>query len=318
MLFSLLKTLIAGRKAPAADEVLRLARDLNGAARHDKALELLAPFVRRQPGDARCLYEMAFAHFALGDKQRALDYCEQSRQADPEYATPRWLQAQLILGGENYMSLLARIHAHLRPRSYVEIGIFQGEALALAAAPTRAIGIDPEPQLMNPPAANQTVFAQTSDAFFREHDLRVELGGLPVELAFIDGMHHFEFALRDFANVEGYCTRDSVILVHDCFPLDRQTARRDGAPPFWSGDVWRLIVLLKKYRSDLAIHTIAAPPTGLALVRNLNPGSRVLIDNHDGLREEFLALDYSYLDDDKAGKLNLVAGDWQTVRALLN
>lgn len=261
---------------------------------------------------------MAFAYFALGDKQRALAYCEQSRQADPQYATPRWLQAEIILGGENYMTLLQRIHTHLRPRTYVEIGIFQGEAFALALAPTRAIGIDPEPRLINPPAANQMVFAQTSDAFFGGHDLRAELDGLPVELAFIDGMHHFEFALRDFANIEAHCTRDSVILIHDCYPLDRQTAGRDGAPPFWSGDIWRLIVLLKKYRSDLAIHIIAAPPTGLALVRNLDPGSRLLSGNHDRLREEFLALDYSYLDNDKAGKLNLVAGDWQTVRALFN
>jgi hypothetical protein len=317
MLFSFLKALIAGRKAPAADEVLRLARELNGVSRHDKALELLAPFVRHRPGNAPCLYEMAFAYFALGDRQRALEYCERSRQADPDYATPRWLQAQLVLGGENYMSLLARIHAHLRPRSYVEIGIFQGEALALAVAPTRAIGIDPEPQLTRLPAANQKVYAQTSDAFFAGHDLRAELGGLPVELAFIDGMHHFEFALRDFAHVESHCTRDSVVLIHDCYPLDRQTARRDGAPPFWSGDVWRLIVLLKKYRTDLAIHTIAAPPTGLALVRNLDPESRFLVDNHERLREEFMALDYSHLDDDKAGKLNLVAGDWHTVRSLL-
>ena len=130
-------------------------------------------------------------------------------------------------------------------------------------------------------------------------------------------MHHFEFALRDFANVERYCTSESTILIHDCYPLDRETARRDGSPPFWSGDIWRLIVLLKKYRPDLAIHTIGTPPTGLAVVRNLDPDSRFLTENHDRLCQEFLALDYAYLDDHKAGKLNLVANEWEKIRAVL-
>jgi len=33
--------------------------------------------------------------------------------------------------------------------------------------------------------------------------------------------------------------------------------------------------------------------------RTGNPQSRVLVDHHDALCQEFLALDYSYLDDDK-------------------
>jgi hypothetical protein len=130
-------------------------------------------------------------------------------------------------------------------------------------------------------------------------------------------MHHFEYALRDFANVERHCTRESTILIHDCYPLDRESARRDGTPPFWSGDVWRLILLLKKYRPDLALHTIGTPPTGLALVRNLDPDSRLLSENHDRLTNEFMALDYAHLDDDKPGQLNLVPNDWEGIRALL-
>jgi hypothetical protein len=317
MLANLFKQLVTSRRPPDSGDILQKARQLNLAACHEEALSLLTPLQLREPGNAPCLYEMARAHAALGDRQRALALCRQSREADLKYAAPRWLEAELTLGGENYMRLLGRIHEQLRPRTYVEIGIFQGEALALAAATTKAIGIDPEPRLAAPLAANQKVFALASDVFFKSHDLRAEFDSLPVDLAFIDGMHHFEFALRDFAHLERHCTRNSVILIHDCYPLDRHTARRDGAPPFWAGDVWRLIVLLKKYRPDLSVSTLAAPPTGLALVKNLDPESGYLIDHHDRLREEFLALDYAYLDDDKAGKLNLVGGDWQTVRDLL-
>jgi len=77
-------------------------------------------------------------------------------------------------------------------------------------------------------------------------------------------------------------------------------------------------VLLKKYRRDLSIHTIAAPPTGLALVRNLDPGSRFIAENLERLCAEFLALDYAYLDEDRAGKLNLFPNDWEQIRALLD
>ena len=52
-----------------------------------------------------------------------------------------------------------------------------------------------------------------------------ELGGKTLDLAFIDGMHHFEFALRDFINVEKYCSADSIILIHDVYPIDA-TERR--------------------------------------------------------------------------------------------
>ncbi len=221
------------------------------------------------------------------------------------------------LGGPEYYVVLDYIMNLLRPRTYVEIGVFLGRSLQLARPPTRAIGIDPEPRLKVPAAENHKIFAETSDAFFAGHDLRAELGGLPVDLAFIDGMHRFEYAMRDFANLERCCTRESTILLHDCYPRDRETAERTQTQDFWSGDIWRLVVLLKKYRPELEIHTLATPPTGLGVVRNLDPGSRFLAEHHDRLCEEFLALDYSHLDRHKARKLNLVSNTPDAIRSLL-
>ena len=103
--------------------------------------------------------------------------------------------------------------------------------------------------------------------FFAHHDVGALFGGARIELAFIDGMHRFEFALRDFAAVERLADRQATILVHDCYPLDRRTAERVRSTVFWSGDCWRLILALKKHRPDLAINTIATAPTGLAVVR---------------------------------------------------
>jgi hypothetical protein len=226
-------------------------------------------------------------------------------------------QAQARFPGENYFSVLCRIVDTMRPRTYLEIGVAAGDSLRQVSAPTLAIGVDPKPGISGALAPNQRVFAETSDDFFAAHDVRAEFGGLPVDLAFIDGMHHFEFALRDFANIERLSTPQSTILIHDTYPLDRVTAERERQRTFWSGDIWRLVVLLKKYRPGLAIHTIATAPTGLTLVRNLDPGSRLLFERHDELCREFLALDYSSIENDMPGKLNLFPNDWEKVRALL-
>jgi hypothetical protein len=265
--------------------------------------------------------QRGLAHRSVGRLQEAFADFKRAAELAPDDPNCSdaldMLQAQIRFEGEDYFQVLERIVEAVRPRTYLEIGVSRGDSLRLIRAPTLAIGIDPEPQLAAPLAPNQRVFAETSDAFFAAHDVRAELGGLPIDLAFIDGMHHFEFALRDFANIERHSTRQSTILIHDVYPLDRVTAERERHRTFWSGDIWRLIVLLKKLRPDLSIHTVATAPTGLAVVRNLDPGSRLLLERHDQLCREFLALDYSWLEDDMAGKLNLFPNDWTKIRALL-
>jgi hypothetical protein len=48
-------------------------------------------------------------------------------------------------------------------------------------------------------------------------------------------------------------------------------------------------------------------------VRTLDPASRFLADNHQRLVAEFMALDYSYLEKDRAAKLNLFPNDWSKI-----
>jgi tetratricopeptide (TPR) repeat protein len=323
MLLRLLKDIFGGN-ARARDERSALANEhqQRGMANRSagRLQEAFADFRRAAelaPDDTNCLYSLAEAAYLAGRPALALEYCGQLRRMAPQLDATDMLQAQITFPGEHYFQVLKRILEAARPRTYLEIGVAQGDSLRLVKAPTLAIGVDPEPQISAPLAANQRVFAETSDAFFASHDVRAELGGLPIDLAFIDGMHHFEFALRDFANVERLATPQSTILIHDVYPLDRVTAERERRRNFWSGDIWRLIVLLKKVRPDLSVHTIATAPTGLALVRNLDPGSRLLFERHDALCREFLALDYSWLEGDMAGKLNLFPNDWVKIRALL-
>jgi hypothetical protein len=224
--------------------------------------------------------------------------------------------AEHAMPGPGYRHALAAIHAQLKPRTYLEIGVSSGATLELAHTATRALGVDPEPKLKKPPGPNARIYALPSDDFFSEVDVAKELDGLPVDLAFIDGMHLFEFALRDFIAIEPLCSHTSTVLVHDTYPLNRVTAARERTTQFWSGDIWRLVLVLKKYRPDLAVHTIAAVPTGLTVIRNLDPGSRILKERLASIIAEFLALDYATLDADKPAALNLVPNDPQRIRAL--
>jgi len=287
------------------------AKQYEAALRHTQRLHELDP----QSADfiARC----AACAYALGNSDQAKAMGLQALALRPEIYDVHWMLSQIDMPGQGYRDVLKRVHQTLRPRTYVEIGVFQGHTLVLAEPDTRSIGVDPAPQIKVdlPPLAR--VHAETSDGFFARHDVREELGGLPVDLAFIDGMHRFEFALRDFMHIEALATPESVILVHDCYPLNEATATRDQLTTFWSGDVWRLIVLLKEHRPDLTVRTIAASPTGLGIITGLDPQSTYIAEHLDSMTAQGLALDYGALDEDKPGHLNRCANDWEEIAALL-
>jgi len=218
----------------------------------------------------------------------------------------------------DYYGLLKRIHAFLKPRTYVEIGLRQGHSLRLAKTASASVGIDPAPTLEREPRHGTRVFPMTSDEFFARHNLSAELGHQTVDLAFVDGMHLFEFALRDFVNLERFCDRDSTILVHDCYPVDSASAARERTTQIWSGDVWKLIVCLKKYRPDLHIATVDVPPTGLGIIRRLDARSTALASRLESLYEEFIPCHYGELDSGKAQKLNRMDNKWHEIKSVLS
>jgi hypothetical protein len=97
-----------------------------------------------------------------------------------------------------------------------------------------------------------------------------------VDLGFIDGMHRFENALSDFANLESWAHADATILMHDCVPILPRSAERERATKFWVGDTWKAVFALIAYRPELRIRTLPCPPSGLVVIRRLNPGSTLL------------------------------------------
>jgi predicted O-methyltransferase YrrM len=301
----------------AADTLFVRGTALLQAGEPGRALWHLALAARIASSNAVYFGAAALAAYKAGDLNAGVRHAERALELDHELNSARDLLAAMFLHGETYLDVLKRLHQHLKPRSYLEIGVEFGRSLALVLPQTQVLAVDPAPKLTYALPPNIRLFQETSDEFFVRHDVRTELGGLPLDLAFIDGMHHFEYALRDFMNIERCCTPDSTIVLDDCFPRDRRTAGRERSSTFWSGDIWKLVVLLKKYRPQLSIHTIAAPPTGVCVVRALDPSSRVIADNLQRLTDEFMALDYSFLEKDRAGKLNLFPNDWSRIQPLL-
>ena len=130
-------------------------------------------------------------------------------------------------------------------------------------------------------------------------------------------MHLYEQALRDFINLERYCGRQSVILLHDTVPLDEATQSRETNTKFHTGDVWRVVLCLKHYRPDLDVFTIAAPWTGLTVVTGLNSASRILADCYEEAVARFIAVPFHEIENTMADALNLVPNEWPVVEGRL-
>ena len=197
------------------------------------------------------------------------------------------------LPGPAYYKVLRWIHRALEPANYVEIGVHKGVSLEQARETTPTIGIDPAPSIRHKLSPAATIYEITSDDFFAEHDLRELLGG-PVELAFIDGLHLFEQVLHDFANLERYSTAETVIILHDCLPLNQVTAARERTTDFYCGDVWKATLALRRRRPDLDMVIVPTAPTGLCLVRGLDSDNRRFPEELPQIETEYLDLDFDH------------------------
>jgi len=119
----------------------------------------------------------------------------------------------------------------------------------------------------------------TSDEFFERH--ATDAIQRPVDLAFIDGLHLFEYALRDFINVERWASPSGLVVFDDIFPNHPLQGSRHRRTRAWTGDVWRIATCLREWRPDLLLVPLDCSPTGLLLVGRLDPTSRVLESRYD-------------------------------------
>jgi len=102
-------------------------------------------------------------------------------------------------------------------------------------------------------------------------------------------------------HVERHCRPNSILVLHDCLPTDVGMTRRERpwsaaagptrSPLAWTGDVWKVLAILRALRPALRILALDAAPTGLVLVTGLDPASTVLQERYFDIVEEYQALD---------------------------
>ena len=205
---------------------------------------------------------------------------------------------------------LAGLHTGLHPRNYLEIGVGGGLSLVLSRVPS--IAVDPAFEIKTEIRTDVQLVRATSDRFFaRPEPLRYLRGGrnpwrnlrhnrpllgrlvgrATVDFAFIDGMHWFEFALRDFMNVERHSSTATVIVLDDMLPRNVSEAARDRTTQDWAGDVYKLVGVLRQYRPDLIVIPVDTQPTGVLVVLAPDHTSTVLWDHYDEIAAQNLLPD---------------------------
>jgi hypothetical protein len=191
--------------------------------------------------------------------------------------------------GMDYRVFLKGLHGAMLVDWYLEVGCRHGDTLIPVQSPTLAV--DPFMRIGrnvmgNKPALH--LFQETSDDFFARGFLA--RNDIRLAFSFLDGLHLFEYLLRDFRATEAASDPGGVIALHDCCPWTQAMTTRDLdaiGDKAWTGDVWKLIPILQTFRPDLKLTVLDCAPTGLVLVSNLDPASRVLFDGYDDILRRF-------------------------------
>lgn len=200
---------------------------------------------------------------------------------------------------------LKELHKVSANRNYLEIGVNDGRSLRLSRVPS--IAIDPAFKVVTEIRCDVHLVKATSDDFFARDNPLIHLKGgrhplrnlrrgrsplgywrrTTLDLSFIDGMHLFEYALRDFINVEKHSDWASVIVFDDMLPRNVDEAARDRHTGAWAGDVYKLVEILARYRPDLVTVLVDTQPTGQLVVFGADPKNTVLRDRYDEIVAEY-------------------------------
>lgn len=207
-------------------------------------------------------------------------------------------------------SFLRGLHARTRPRNYLEIGVNDGRSLALSHVPS--VAVDPAFKVTAQIRCDVHLVRATSDDFFAREDPIVHLrsgrnplrnmrrgrplfghwwGRTTVDLTFIDGLHIFEYALRDFMNVERFAGPSSIVVFDDMLPRNIDEAARVRHTGDWAGDVYKVIPVLRRYRPDLLVLPMDTTPTGVLVVLGADPRNTVLRERYDDILGEYVVHD---------------------------
>lgn len=196
--------------------------------------------------------------------------------------------------------ILQRIIESTNSSSYLEIGVNTTNQPGYSRNLINGVtihGVD-----VNPDSAAE--FVMSSDVFFEEHP------ELTYDLIFVDGLHHWEQALRDIINSLSRLTDKGHIVVHDTRPSSWvSTTRAEGLDLYWHGDVWKAIVVLRTIFPDLGVTTVDSDHGLTIIYRKDSPVSSRYPQLTESLSGPKLRLTWHFYRENYRKFLNLTSDD---------
>lgn len=189
----------------------------------------------------------------------------------------------------NRHEFLQALHETVRPRTYLETGVNRGESMTLSRVPS--VGVDPEFSVVEELVADIHLARTTSDEFFFRRSPLAHLPQPIIDLAFIDGMHLAEYALRDFLAIERFTTAASVIVFDDMLPRSVAETARYRKTVAWTGDVYKALYALREMRRDLLIFQVSTVGTGVGVVLLPDASHDGVLDGYDDWLDTAIAPD---------------------------
>ncbi|SFE54257.1 class I SAM-dependent methyltransferase [Spirosoma endophyticum] len=212
------------------------------------------------------------------------------------------------------LELIQLLISQKKLRNYLEIGVENGHIFFRLKSPFK-VSVDPKfifdtmrkvgKTILNPYNLTNQYFEKTSDAFFEQDADRV-FTSTKLQLALVDGMHEYQYALRDVENTLRYLNDEGVIIMHDCNPQSEQAAGRfeDWQEGVWNGDVWRTVVHLRSQRPDLNVFVLDTDH-GLGIVTKRKPSEGPNPNVLDFSPAQIQSMSYQEFDRSRINLLNL-------------
>lgn len=189
----------------------------------------------------------------------------------------------------NRHQLLKALHTKVAPRTYLETGVADGSSLTLSRVPS--IGIDPAFHIQAELLADIQLVRTGSDEFFARRDPLAHLPIDIIDLAFIDGMHLAEYALRDYLGVERFTHPASVVVFDDMLPRNVDEAARRRHTVAWTGDVYKAVDAIREYRPNALVFEVDTTPTGTVVVLNPDATCNGVMAEYDDWMDVAMAED---------------------------
>lgn len=169
-------------------------------------------------------------------------------------------------GSSTTVEQLGAIASARSAKSYLEIGVYEGDTFLNATRFDLRHGVDPHFRLDVAAHRSDSLvfFEATSDDFFTHHADPTQ----KYDVIFLDGLHTFEQTFRDFCASLAHSHDRTVWLIDDVYPSDvfsshpdqtaayRYRALHGGESVAWHGDVYKVVFAIHDLFPNLSYRTI--------------------------------------------------------------